>query len=39
MGKNTEYVSPEVLVMEILVEKGFAGSGEDGMNTPDWGEI
>ena len=32
------YESPEILVMEVLVEKGFDGSDE-GMNTPDWGEI
>lgn len=32
------YESPEILVMEVLVEKGFSGSDE-GMNTPDWGEI
>lgn len=38
MEKNMIYESPEILVMEVLVEKGFAGSDE-GMNTPDWGEI
>lgn len=32
------YITPEILIIEVLVEKGFAGSNE-GMNTPDWGEI
>lgn len=30
MNVETLYVSPEVELLEVAVEAGFAGSGEDG---------
>lgn len=33
MGKEILYVAPQVEVLEVQVEKGFAGSA-----TEDWGE-
>lgn len=35
MEKNNLYVAPEVEVIEVEVEKGFAASG-DGGTTPDY---
>ena len=35
MEKQEKYLAPEVEVLEVMVEKGFAGSiGEDGQTPP-----
>ena len=35
-----DYISPDLEVMEILVERGFEGSGsEGGLVLPEWGII
>ena len=33
--KEMTYVTPEVEVIEVEVEKGFSITGGDGANTPD----
>lgn len=36
------YEEPTIEVIEVMVEQGFAGSGEgsgEGMGTPGWGII
>ena len=37
MEKKEMYVAPEVEVLEVSVEKGFAGSDEENPNDPSFG--
>ena len=34
MEKRTEYVAPEVEILEVEVEAGFAASGDEGAIPP-----
>ena len=36
MENEMKYVAPEVEVLEVAIEKGFAGSGVEIDDTPAW---
>ena len=38
MEKKEMYVAPEVEVLEVSVEKGFAGSDVENPNDPSFGD-
>lgn len=31
-----DYIPPQIMMQEVMVEKGFAGSNEGGQQLPDW---
>ena len=35
-GQQDAYLAPEVDVIEVVVEQGFAGSGDDDSQLPGW---